>query len=103
MMPENITHAIAEAERATVNAAAALLDVQVDLAIARQHVRELKRQLAAGADLRVDDAETTRSDLAFAYLEMAQLATLLMSGADRLTAVLSTIQPPKPKDQPAQP
>jgi hypothetical protein len=92
----DITDVIAEAERAAVTAATALLDVQVDLVIARQHIRSVKRQLAAGADRRVDawvdDAETTRSDLgsdlAHVYLEMARLAMHLRSSAARLTSVL---------------
>jgi hypothetical protein len=91
----DITDAIAEAEQATVNAATALTDVQVDLVIARQHIRAL-RQLAAGADRRVeawvDDAETTQSDLgsdlAHVYLEMARLAMHHKASADRLTRVL---------------
>jgi hypothetical protein len=89
----DITDVIAEAERATVQAATALVDVQVDLVIARQHLRAVKRQLAAGPDRRVDaawvdDAETTRVDLAHAYLEMARLALHFKRSAARLTAVL---------------
>jgi hypothetical protein len=84
----DITDVIAEAERATVTAATAVVDIQVDLLLARQHIRDLKRQLAAGAELRGDDAETTRSDLAYAYLEMARLAMHFKASADRLTRAL---------------
>jgi hypothetical protein len=92
LIPEEIMRAIAEAERATTQAAAGCLDAMRELAIVRGELHDLQRRLTAAESVGADDIHSPQAELAHAFLTITQTARLLMGAAGKLMAVVE--EPP---------
>jgi hypothetical protein len=98
----DIARQLAEAEQKMTQAAAALLDCQLDLAIARHELKAVKRRLAAAAEsLGPEEMRPAQAELAHAFIEISHVAALLMEGVTKLIAITEDVRPTDPQRHPS--